>query len=762
HRDLKPQNVMVDEDGNARIMDFGIARSLESKGITGAGVMIGTPEYMSPEQVEGKEAGQSSDIYSLGVILYEMVTGRVPFKGDTPFTIGVKHKSEMPKDPKELNAQIPEDLSTVIMRCLEKDKEKRYQSAGEMRSELENIQKGIPTTERVVPERKPLTSREITVQFSMKKLFLPALVFVALIAAGLIIWQFLPQKEIVKSSIAVVSFENQSGDNAYDYLQKAIPNLLITSLEQSKYLRVTTWERMHDLLKQMGKEEAEVIDKDLGFELCRMDGVDAIVLGSFVKAGDMFATDVKVLDVETKSLLRSASSKGEGVRSILEKQIDELSKEISRGVGLSERRIKEAQKPIADVTTTSMDAYNYFLKGTESHNKFYYEDARQFLEKAVELDPTFASAYIWLAFAYGGLGDTKASNEAVEKAKTFSKKATDKERLFIEAFYAYIVKKDQVKYFRLLKQLAAKYPKDEVAHHLLGLYYKGENLYYEAVEEFNKALELDPYSGFALNDLAYTYAEMENFEKAIEYFKRYASAFPGDANPIDSMAECYFLMGRLDEAIAKYKEALEVKPDFHQASPSIGYIYAFKENYAEAMRWADKFISMAPSPGIKSEGFLIKGFYHYWLGSFEQSLEDLRRAKDLAEAVGNEVLKSYAEWMKAWIYYDRGELQLSRRHFKDFFDLAIENYPEYTPLITAAHKFRSGLVDLKEGHIDSAKTKLERMKSLLPNVNPGEKDGMRFRYDIFLAETLVAENSFDQAIAVCEKASPLEISSMYT
>ena len=115
HRDLKPSNIMIDKQGDVRIMDFGIARSLEAKGITGAGVMIGTPEYMSPEQVEGKEVDQRSDIYSLGIILYEMVTGRVPFDGDTPFTIGMKHKSEIPKDPKELNAQIPDDLSRVIL-----------------------------------------------------------------------------------------------------------------------------------------------------------------------------------------------------------------------------------------------------------------------------------------------------------------------------------------------------------------------------------------------------------------------------------------------------------------------------------------------------------------------------------------------------------------------------------------------------------------------------------------------------------------------
>jgi len=182
HRDLKPQNIMIDKEGNARIMDFGIARSIKAKSITGAGVMVGTPEYMSPEQAEVKEVDQRSDIYSLGVVLYEMVTGRVPFEGETPLGIAMKHKSEMPKDPRELNVHIPEDLSRVILRCMKKDKEKRFQSAGELRSELNVIEKSIPATERIVPKRKPITSREITVKFDLKKVFISAIIIIFLIA----------------------------------------------------------------------------------------------------------------------------------------------------------------------------------------------------------------------------------------------------------------------------------------------------------------------------------------------------------------------------------------------------------------------------------------------------------------------------------------------------------------------------------------------------------------------------------------------------
>jgi len=409
------------------------------------------------------------------------------------------------------------------------------------------------------------------------------------------------------------------------------------------------------------------------------------------------------------------------------------------------------------VTTTSMDAYNYFLRGREDYEKFYYDSARQFLEKAVELDPTFAVAYLHLAWAYGELGNTKARNEAYEKAKTFSAKATDKEKLYIEAYYARAIEKDPEKRFLIFKQIAEKYPKEKIVHSDLGLYYQGKNMFDQAIEEYQKALKLDPNYGSALNQIAYIYVEMGDFEKAIEYFKRYASVSPGDANPIDSMAELYFRMGRIEEAIAKYKEALEIKPDFYMPSWSIGYIHALRENYPEATKWFDKYITLAPSQGTKAEGLVWRGFYHYLLGSFDRSLNDLRLASDLSDKAGNEYWKGYAEWVKGWIHFDREEYALTRKCFKNWYDYLFKINPALKPFLTVMRNSDVGLVDLKQGQIKSAMSRLAEVKSTLPEVNPGYKVPALFSYCLLSAEALLAEGSFEKAIDVYEEVSSIAV-----
>ncbi len=754
HRDLKPGNIMIDKEGNAKIMDFGIARSISVKGITGAGVMIGTPEYMSPEQVEGKDIDQRSDIYSLGIILYEMLTGQVPFEGDTPFTIGVKHKSEIPKDPSELNVQIPQDLSRLVLKCLEKEKERRYQNADELRADLEKIEKGIPTTERPIPKRKTVTSKPITVTLSRKKLLIPTVV-IALVAIAAVIWfvflkkagPLLPEQ---KRSIAVISFENQTGDKAYDNLSGFIQNLLITNLEQSGYFYVATWERLRDLLKEMGKGDVKFIDSELGLELCKMDNVGAVVLGSFARAGNVFVTNAQVLDVGTKNLLGTASSKGDGPESILDKQVDDLSRQIAKSVGFSERKIATAKMQVRDVTTSSAEAYNFYLKGREEQINYNLDAARQSFEKAVELDPTFASAYSQLSGVYGVLNNPQDRNRAIEKAWNLSKKATEAERLWIEARYASFIEKNPEKQRRIVQEIADKFPKDKEAHFsLAGWYFSSDSK--KSIEEFTKTLSLDPNYAEALNIFAYLYLDLGDYEKAIEYFKKQVSVLPGQPNPIDSLAEAYFWMGKLDDAIATYKKALEVKPDFYVSMFSLGYVYALKEDYPEAIRWLDKYIEVAPSSGIKLVGYFWKGFYSSWVGGLEKSLGFLQRAEDLAEATVNKGWVASVNMLKSSIYYERQDFALSRKHNDAWLAVYIENSPANRLYYEAGYKFALGFIELGEGKVDLASSRLGEIESVLSQLPARQKEQMEFFHSLLSSEVSLAEGSPRKAIDAFEK-----------
>ncbi len=750
HRDLKPQNIMIDKDGNARIMDFGIARLAGAKGITGGNVMIGTPGYMSPEQIEGQEAGPGSDLYSLGIVLFEMLTGRLPFEGETPLSIAVKQKSEAPPDPRTLNPQIPEDLDRIVLKCLEKPKEKRYRSAEELLADLDRVERLLPTTPHALPARKPSTSKEITVRLPSKKIWIPGAA-VLLVLVGFLVWQIVPEREGAGRSIAFIGFKNQTGDAELDYLREAIPHLLITSLEQSNRIRVTSWERMKDLLRNSGRDTAAIFDEEAGFEVCRKEGIEAVVLGSFVKAGETFATDVQVLDASSKHILKSASARGDGVASILKSQIDEISRTIRRGSALSALKIEAPGRKIIDLTTNSMEAYDYYLKARQADESFFYADAREFAEKAVALDPTFALAYYVLAKAAGNLLDDPAAAKALEKAKTYSTRATERERLFIDARYAGTIERDPAKEIRLLKDLVDKYPEDKEAHFELGLSFFSSDRNFEAIGELEKAIAIDPRYGFAVNQLGYAYARTGDFAKAVRSFARYAELNPGLPNPVDSIAEMNLFMGNLDEAAAKYREALAIKPDFFNAYPGLAYVYALKEDYGEAGRWLEEYPKKAPAQWANLDAPYIKGVHDHLLGRLDRSLADFLFNRSQAEKFEYPGGVAYIDWTMGFLYADRGEFDKSLAAFRSSMDSNVKEDPSRRANYAADYSFSLGWIELKQGRLEAVKTHLTEMENVLPGLDPADRTEMTLYYSLLSAEASLAGDSAEKAISLGEK-----------
>jgi eukaryotic-like serine/threonine-protein kinase len=556
HRDLKPGNILIDREGNAKIMDFGIARSLKGKGITGAGVMIGTPEYMSPEQVEGKEADQRSDIYSLGIILYEMLTGRVPFEGDTPLAIAVKHKTEVPRDPKLVNAQIPEDLSRVVLKCLEKDKEKRYQSADALHLELEKIEKGIPTTERVMTGRKPFTSKEITVKFSLKKFLIPSLVTVALIiTAIIIIWRVIPQKaatpaKSTKHSIAVLPFEDLSPTKDHEYLCDGIAETLINSLSNIK-----------DLWIPARASSFSFKGRNLGIrQIGQQLGVDNLLEASVQVIGNRLRITPKIIKVNDGSQIWSDQYDRQ-MQDVFAIQ-DEIAREIVKALKITLLGEKEA--PLVKSYTDNSEAYQAYLKGRFYWNKRTEEGmikSIEYFEQAIEKDSSYALAYVGLADSYIVLGEFLflSAKEAFPKAKEAAVKALEIDDSLGEAHNS-------------LAAIKRDFDWD----------WKG------AEKEHKRAIELSPSYATAHQWYGEFLTLIGRFDAGLEEIKR-AQALDPLSLIINAVGGQFFCFARdYDKGIDQCKKTLEMDPDFRPAHIYLMMNYLGKGMYQEALKEAQK------------------------------------------------------------------------------------------------------------------------------------------------------------------------------
>ena len=661
HRDLKPSNIMIDKDGNARIMDFGIARSLKGKGITDAGVMIGTPEYMSPEQVEGKDIDQRSDIYSLGVILYEMITGRLPFEGETALSIAHKHKYEIPPAPKKINAQIPDDLNRIIMMCLEKEEDKRYQSAEEVRSELENIEKGIPTTEKAIPKRKPLTSKEITVTFGLRKLFIPILAIIAIVIVGLVLWHpWSKEKEIPlapsgKPSLAVMYFENNTGDESLDHWQKALSELLITDLMQSKYLRVVSGDKIYGILQQMNLLEAKSYSsKDLR-EISVRAGATHVVRGGFTKAADTFRINIILQEASKGESIGSERIEGKGEGSFYS-MIDELTRRIKANFKLTAEEIaRDIDKELDKITTSFPEAYKYYIEGRKHHVRADNREAIKLYEKAVEIDPEFAMAYRIMASAYNNLGNRTKAKEYYQKAMELRNRVSDRERYFIQADY-----------YRL----------SEITHD-------------KAIEAFNKLLELYPDDWIGNNNLGVLYRSLEEWEKALESFKTSAKQHKVMVS-CRNLARMYEKLGLYDEAKKVLEDYIENVSDDAGFHIELGYNYLFQRKYDLALEETEKAFLLDPS---YRRYYYLKGDIYHMMGDLPKAEEEYLKSL-VAREKNLDTIRRLAA-----LYLTQGKFEKSREQAESAIKLA----PELDIAIAEANShFYLGYLYWKSGNIESS------------------------------------------------------------
>jgi tetratricopeptide (TPR) repeat protein/tRNA A-37 threonylcarbamoyl transferase component Bud32 len=565
HRDLKPQNIQIDRGGVAKIMDFGIARSVVAKGMTDAGVALGTPQYMSPEQMEAKGVDARADLYSLGIILYEMLTGRVPFDGDTPLAVAVKHKLDTPPDPRELNATIPPDLARLILKCLEKDKDVRCQSAAAVHADLVRIEQGLPTPAQVVPQQRPTTSKEITVRFTMRQVLVPALAVLVILAVALGAWRLWSRPAAAgvapagKPLLAVLYFENVSGDPALGTWRAGLPELLITSLSQSRLVNVVSSDTMFSVLRSLNLADAPRYSRDDLSEVAKASRAQYLLTGSVMKAGQSTVIMTRLQNAATGEVIRTGTIECQKDEEILSR-VDELARGIKADLDLSPQAISsDIARPIGEILTASPEALRYYTEARRHHLNYSHQDALSLYQRAIDADPGFAMAYRGMGSIFQIFGDDARSAAMSQKALELSDRLPERLRNHIRmtAFFG-----STTTYAELLdtcNQQLAKYPDD-----LFGLYYL--SLVFDAMGEYQKSASLqesvvraDPSLLYA-DALSQSYSYLGDYPRARSTLDDYVARDPNDARGHTALGFLLLATGQFAEAQREVEVATLLEP----------------------------------------------------------------------------------------------------------------------------------------------------------------------------------------------------------